>query len=252
MIAGYARVSTKEQNLEAQIATLRALGCDAIYTDQVSGKTMQRDGLAACLKSLEKGDTLVVQAFDRLGRNVADLLAISAQLKERGVELRSIRENIDTSTPMGSMFFSICISFAQFERDIISERTKIGLDAARAQGRVGGRPKALTPQQHGEIEATIIGTSFSFVKIAKDHGVSKSTLYKAFPGGRGALVKARFEIISDFTVLEEHYQIVRNRKSKAFFWRLRGKTEAEHCGVVGPFDTAQAASEDLENGMARV
>jgi len=131
MIAGYARVSTKDQSVDVQVAQLRALGCDEIYTDQISGKTMERTGLVACLERLQSGDTLVVQAFDRLGRSLPDLLKISGDLQDKGVELKSIREGIDTSSPLGAMFFSVSGAFAQFERDLISQRTKIGLAAAR-------------------------------------------------------------------------------------------------------------------------
>ena len=129
-IVGYARVSKADQSLSQQVARLRALGCDEIHTDQMSGKTARRDGLQSALASLSAGDQLVVPAFDRLGRNQRDLLNIAQELDGKGVALRSLREDIDTRTPLGRMFYSICAIFAQFERDLISERTKAGLDGA--------------------------------------------------------------------------------------------------------------------------
>jgi len=247
MIAGYARVSTKDQSVDVQVAQLRALGCDEIYTDQISGKTMERTGLIACLGRLQSGDTLVVQAFDRLGRSLSDLLKISGDLNEKGVQLRSIREGIDTSTPFGTMYFSITGAFAQFERDLISQRTKIGLAAARDQGRVGGRPKALSDEQHSKIEQMIVGTTLPFGEIATQFKVSVATLYKAFPGGRAALVKTRFKIISDFSVLGERFQIIEDTNGSGFYWRLAPDGSAEHRKPHGPFQSKNVATDACKN-----
>lgn len=244
MITGYARVSTKDQSVNAQVAQLRALGCDEIYTDQISGKNMERTGLLACLNRLQSGDTLIVPAFDRLGRSLPDLLKISEDLHAKGVQLKSIREGIDTSSPIGAMFFSITGAFAQFERDLISQRTKIGLAAARAQGRVGGRPKALSAEQLKSIEQMIVGTALPFAKIAAQHSVSVATLYKAFPGGRAALVKTRFKILSDFSFGIERFQIIEDTNGSGYYWRLAAKGTAEHCAPTGPFPTQQSATDE--------
>lgn len=244
MIAGYARVSTKDQSVDVQVAQLRALGCDEIYTDHISGKNMNRAGLKACLKRLQTGDTLIVQAYDRLGRSVSDLLNITEGLREKGVEFKSIRENVDTSTPLGVLFFNISSSFAQFERDLISQRTKIGLEAARAQGRVGGRPKLLTNDQLKEIEETIIGTPRPFLKISKQYGVSVATLYKAFPGGRAALVKTRFKIVSDYSYGQECFQIIEDTKGSGFYWRVSAEGAASQSSPMGPFPSLQSALDE--------
>ena len=241
MIAGYARVSTKDQSIEAQVAQLRALGCDEIYTDHISGKNMKRAGLKACLGRLQAGDTLVVQAYDRLGRNVSDLLNITEDLRKRDIHFKSLRENVDTSTPIGALFFNISSSFAQFERDLISHRTKIGLDAARAQGRVGGRPKLLTDAQLKEIEDTIVRTARPFSTIAKLYGVSVATLYKAFPGGRAALVKTRFKIASNFSIGLSFFQIIEDLDGSGFYWRLAADGAASHSAPMGPFISQEAA-----------
>ncbi|MBL1435518.1 MAG: recombinase family protein [Rhodobacteraceae bacterium] len=244
MIAGYARVSTKDQSVDVQVAQLRALGCDEIYTDHVSGKNMNRAGLKACLERLQTGDTLIVQAYDRLGRSVSDLLNITEGLRKKGVQFKSIRESVDTSTPLGELFFNISSSFAQFERDLISQRTKIGLDAARAQGRVGGRPKLLTDDQLKDIEETIIKTAQPFSKISTQYAVSVATLYKAFPGGRAALVKTRFKIVSDYSYGQECFQIIEDTKGSGFYWRVSAEGAASHSSPMGPFPSMQAALDE--------
>lgn len=185
---GYARVSTSEQSIQQQVAQLRAVGCDEIYTDQESGTNDKRKGLSEAIKSLAPNDTLVVTAFDRLGRNTKSLIEFSQRLDNLNVNLRSLREDIDTRTPMGRMFYSICATFAQFERDVISSRTKAGLELARKQGRVGGRKKAIDDKMRQTILEKLVGTSMSVNEIAAEHNISKSTIYKEFSGGRANLV----------------------------------------------------------------
>ncbi|MCZ4258700.1 recombinase family protein [Sulfitobacter sp. G21635-S1] len=244
-IVGYARVSKADQSLAQQIAQLRALGCDEIYTDQLSGKNARREGLQSALDTLTAGDQLVVPAFDRLGRNQRDLLNIAQELDEKGVALRSLREDIDTRTPLGRMFYSVCAMFAQFERDLISHRTKAGLAAAKAAGRRGGRPKAMDADMRNVIEQKLVGTKLSITAIAKEHGISPSTIYNAFPGGRSALTAKRFKVVSDYTAGMERFQVVEDSKTGGFYWRLMGDTPQQDSAPYGPFETADEAAASL-------
>lgn len=244
-IVGYARVSKADQSLAQQVAQLRALGCDEIYTDQLSGKNARREGLQSALDTLTAGDQLVVPAFDRLGRNQRDLLNIAQELDEKGIALRSLREDIDTRTPLGRMFYSVCAMFAQFERDVISDRTRAGLAAAKAAGRRGGRPKAMDADMRNAIEQKLVGTCLSIAKIAKEHGVSSSTIYNAFPGGRAALIAKRFKVVSDFSVGLDRFQVVEDRTSGDFYWRMIGDTPNQVRAPYGPFPTADDAATAL-------
>lgn len=144
---GYARVSTDDQDPAAQIDTLRAAGCDPIFVEHASGATMQRPEWHACNRGLGRGDTLTVVRIDRLGRSLADLVSTLDDLAARGVHFRSLTEGIDTSTPLGRMFYQLAAAFAEYERALIRERTCAGIDAARAAGRRFGRPPALTDEQ---------------------------------------------------------------------------------------------------------
>src|ERR671926_139739 len=147
MLIGYARVSTNEQNLSLQRDALEKAGCEQIYTDHVSGTKARRPGLEQALSHLRSGDTLVVWRLDRLGRSLRHLIDTVADLQEKGIGFKSITESIDTTTSGGRLVFNIFASLAEFEREIIRERTQAGLQAARARGRKGGRPKALTDKQ---------------------------------------------------------------------------------------------------------
>lgn len=146
-LIGYARVSTADQNPEAQHDALTAAGCDRVFTDRASGKLASRPQLDAVLEYLRDGDTLVITKLDRLGRSVRNLVELVAELDQRGVGLRVLHQAIDTTTPGGRLFFHIMSGIAEFERDLISERTREGLEAARARGRKGGRRPALSPAQ---------------------------------------------------------------------------------------------------------
>jgi len=143
MLIGYARVSTNEQNLDLQRDALLKAGVTAkdIYTDKITGVKAERPGLTTALSHLREGDTLVVWRLDRLGRSLKHLIETVTTLKERGVSFKSLTENIDTSTATGNLVFQIFGALAEFERNLIKERTVAGLDAARARGRKGGRPK---------------------------------------------------------------------------------------------------------------
>lgn len=146
-LTGYARVSTDEQDPAAQIDALRAAGCDPIFVEHASGATMQRPEWQACNRGLGAGDTLTVVRIDRLGRSLTDLVSTLDDLAARGVHFRSLTEGIDTSTPLGRMFYQLAAAFAEYERALIRERTCAGIDAARAAGRRIGRPPALTDEQ---------------------------------------------------------------------------------------------------------
>lgn len=144
---GYARVSTSDQEPAAQIDALRAAGCAPIFVEHASGATMQRPEWQACNRGLGAGDTLTVVRIDRLGRSLTDLVSTLDDLAARGVHFRSLTEGIDTSTPLGRMFYQLAAAFAEYERALIRERTCAGIDAARAAGRRIGRPPALTDEQ---------------------------------------------------------------------------------------------------------
>jgi DNA invertase Pin-like site-specific DNA recombinase len=144
MLIGYARVSTEDQNLDLQRDALKQAGCEQIYTDRVSGTKAERKGLTEALSHLRSGDTLVVWRLDRLGRSLRHLIDTVTDLQEREIGFKSLQESIDTTTSGGKLVFHIFGALAEFEREIIRERTKAGLTAARARGKSGGRPKALT------------------------------------------------------------------------------------------------------------
>src|SRR5687768_956118 len=144
---GYARVSTADQNLDAQLDMLKAAGCEKIFTDKISGKLAKRPDLDKALDYLRSGDTLVITKLDRLGRSLPNLLQISAALRERGIDLVVITQGIDTSTIGGRLYFNILASIGEFQRELIVENTKEGLEAARARGRKGGRKPVMTAEK---------------------------------------------------------------------------------------------------------
>jgi len=174
---GYARVSTIEQTLDLQRDALQAAGALSIYEDKASGKTADRPELTHCLKALRGGDTLVVWRLDRLGRNLQDLIRIGGELEARGIKFKSLKEAIDTSGPAGKLVFHMFGALAEFERELLRERTLAGLAAARARGRVGGRPPVLEPKQRRAALAMMKDREMSISEIAKHFGVSRSTLY---------------------------------------------------------------------------
>src|SRR5713226_3864979 len=144
MLIGYARVSTQDQTLNLQLDALKNIGCSKIFSDTISGATTERPGLTEALAYVREGDTLVVWKLDRLGRSLKHLIDTITHLNNRKIGFKSLTENIDTTTSGGKLIFHIFGALAEFERDIIRERTLAGLQAARARGRKGGRPKALT------------------------------------------------------------------------------------------------------------
>lgn len=151
MKIGYARVSTEEQKMDLQMEALKRAGCERVYEDHgISGKTFQRVGLDAALDALKEGDMLVVWRLDRLGRSLSKLIELMEALGERGIEFHSLSENIDTSSSGGRLVFHMMAALAEFERSLISERTRAGMQAARDKGRHLGRPPSLTPDQIDE------------------------------------------------------------------------------------------------------
>ena len=183
---GYARVSTQDQDPALQLDALKKAGCERIFQEKASGAQRDRPQLMAALDYLREGDTLVVWKLDRLARSMKQLIETVEALGERGVGFQSLTENIDTTSPSGRLVFHIFASLAEFERSIIRERTLAGLAAARSQGRQGGRPKAMSDDDRQMVESLLRDTDIPLAKIAKQTGVAVSTIYKEFPGGRGA------------------------------------------------------------------
>lgn len=180
LLIGYARVSKQDQNTDLQMDALEALGCNQIYVEKESRvlTSVERPELANALRALRAGDTLVVWKLDRLGGNLADLIATVDGLKVRNIDFRSLTENIDTSTATGRMFFHLVGVFAEFERNRLVERTKAGIAAARARGRIGGRPPALTAKQIQKARAMLKDPEITVTEVCEHFGVSRSTLYK--------------------------------------------------------------------------
>ncbi|MEL6362423.1 MAG: recombinase family protein [Pseudomonadota bacterium] len=179
MIFGYARVSTDDQFLDAQTDALEAAGVERIFADKISGATGKRPRLDQLLDQLRPGDVIIVTKYDRLARSLRDLLDIVEAIKERGGGFRSLAEDIDTTTPAGRLIFHVFASIAQFERERISERTKEGLEAARKRGRVGGRPRALSPAQLEEVLRMRDEDHRSLAEIARLFQVSTKTVRRA-------------------------------------------------------------------------
>jgi DNA invertase Pin-like site-specific DNA recombinase len=177
-LLGYARVSTTDQDPALQLDALNAAGCIKVFTDKTSGALDRRPQLDRLLDQLRPGDTVVVWRLDRLGRSVRHLIALSEDLRDRQVGLRSLQESLDTTTANGRLFFTIMSALAAFERDLISERTKAGLAAARARGRKGGRPPVMTPQKVEVAREMYASRQHTVEEIARTVGVSRKTVYR--------------------------------------------------------------------------
>jgi len=183
MNIGYARVSTEEQNLELQVHALKGAGCAVIHEDfGVSGAAVVRPGLSAALAVAHKGDVLVVWKLDRLGRSLPHLVETINALRERGVGFRSLQEQIDTTSAGGRFYFHMLASLAEFERELISERTRAGMASARRRGIHIGRPSKLTPQMLADARAMVEAGEKSKAEIAKLMGVDVSTLRRLLAG----------------------------------------------------------------------
>jgi DNA invertase Pin-like site-specific DNA recombinase len=177
MKIGYARVSTADQNLDLQQDELKQAGCEKILVDQITGSVAKRPGLEKVKELLREGDTLVVWRLDRLGRSLRDLIDWVQYLEAHGVALQSLHEMIDTRTPTGKLTFHLFGALAEFERNLIQERTQAGLAAARARGRIGGRPKALDADQQQLAVQLYLEKKMPVQKLCGMMGISKPTLY---------------------------------------------------------------------------
>jgi len=178
MLVGYARVSTTEQNLDLQLDALKKDGCSKIFTDTIGGAKTERKGLDEAYTYVRAGDTLVVWRLDRLGRSLKHLIEVVTDLEMRGIGFKSLTENIDTTTSGGKLIFHIFGALAEFERNLIRERTNAGLLAARARGRKGGRPKALTGKRAAMAQELYNNKQNAIVDICKTLGISRATLYR--------------------------------------------------------------------------
>lgn len=178
MLIGYARVSTTDQYLRMQEDALKSAGCEEIHNDIASGVKTARPGLHTAITHLRKGDTLVVWRLDRLGRSLAHLIQTVKELSERGIGFKSLQENIDTTTSGGQLIFHIFGALAQFERELIKERTNAGLKAARMRGRLGGRPSLLNGRQIKKMAAHYKKGDLSINEICKLFNITKPTLYR--------------------------------------------------------------------------
>lgn len=175
---GYARVSTDDQNLDLQRDALALAGCSLVYEETMSGKSADRPELRHCLKALRCGDTLVVWRMDRLGRSLPDLVGIVSRLEQEGAAFESINERIETTSAAGKLIFHVFAALAEFERNLIRERTYAGLAAARTRGRKGGRKPALDDRQLREIRALLRDPEIQVTDIARRYSVSRTTIYR--------------------------------------------------------------------------
>jgi DNA invertase Pin-like site-specific DNA recombinase len=179
MLIGYARISTEDQSLDAQLDALNGAGAVRIYADRISGSKRQRPELDRMLDQLRDGDVVMVTKYDRLARSLRDLLDIVQAIMDREAGFRSLAEDIDTTTPAGRLVFHVFASIAQFERERISERTREGLDAARRRGRIGGRPPALSGAQRVEVRRMRDEELRPLPEIAQLFRVSVKTVRRA-------------------------------------------------------------------------
>ncbi len=178
MKIGYARVSTVEQNLNLQIDALKKAGCERIITDEISGVKSERQGLQELATILRKGDEVIVWRLDRLGRSLKHLIELINYFNEVGVIFTSLQESINTNNSTGKLIFHIFGALSEFERNLILERTKAGLDSARARGRLGGRPKKLNKDKRLFAKELYDSKKYSLLQICSMFSISKPTLYK--------------------------------------------------------------------------
>jgi len=180
VLIGYARVSTSDQNLNLQKDALLKIGCEKIYEDEISGTIKSRPGLDKTLEMLRTGDTLVVWKLDRLGRSVKNLISLISDLNSKDIHFKSITDSIDTSTPSGRFFFHVMASLSEMERELIVERTKAGLEAAKKLGRVGGRKRKMTPSKVSSAKK-LLASGVVPKDVAQNLGISIATLYRWIP-----------------------------------------------------------------------
>jgi DNA invertase Pin-like site-specific DNA recombinase len=180
MRIGYARVSTRDQNLEMQLGALNKAGCKRIFTDKTQRRQVERPGLKEALSHLREADTLVVWKLDQLGRSVKGLVDLGNGLETQKVHFQSITDGVDTKTPAGRFFFHVMASLAQMERELILERTRAGLEAARCAGRIGGRKRRMTDSKVGAARK-LLASGMPPHEVAHSLGVSVPTLYRWLP-----------------------------------------------------------------------
>lgn len=178
MKLGYARVSTTDQSLDAQIDALIAAGAERIFEEKKTGGSRERAQLNKLLEQLRDGDVVMVTKYDRMARNLRDLIDVVEMIREKGADFRSLGEDIDTTTPSGRLIFHVFGSIAEFERERIIERTREGLAASRKRGRVGGRPPALNPEQRDAVRRMRDEEGRSVSEIARVFGVSRQTVVR--------------------------------------------------------------------------
>lgn len=179
MKIGYARVSTEDQHLDLQCDALRQAGCTRIFEEKISGATRRRPALTAALRTMRRGDVLVVWKLDRLGRSLQDLIAILSALERRGIGFHSVSDCIDTTTPAGKLVFHITGAVAEFERSLMSERTKAGMQVARRKGSRIGRPRRLSAEQVDYAQTLSQQRHSSLADIAQKMNVGKTTVWRA-------------------------------------------------------------------------
>ena len=192
MLVGYARVSSRDQNTDLQLDALAEVGCEKVFVENASGASRDRPELQAALDYARKGDTLVVWKLDRLARSTRQLIETVEDLQVRGIGFRcATQSEIDTTTAGGRLVFTIFGAMAEFEREIIRERTRAGLEAAHARGRKGGRPKGLTDADLKIARTLLRDREITVADVARQLGVAPATLYRHIPGGRAAVETAR-------------------------------------------------------------
>jgi DNA invertase Pin-like site-specific DNA recombinase len=179
-LVGYARVSTEDQNLDLQLSELKKAGCKKVFTDKASGAISSRPGLTEALSHLREGDTLAVWKLDRLGRSVKGLVDLVLDLDRQKVHFRSLTDSIDTRTPAGRFFFHVMASLAQMERELIIERTRAGLNAAKQHGRIGGRKRLMT-EKKVTAARKLLSSGTPPREVAQSLGISVPTLYRWIP-----------------------------------------------------------------------
>jgi DNA invertase Pin-like site-specific DNA recombinase len=177
MYIGYARVSTQDQNLNLQVDALQKAGCDKVYHDIVSGSKSERAGLNEALDFAREGDVIVVWRLDRLGRSIQHLIQTIVMLKERKIGFKSLQETIDTTTAIGKLTFHLCSAFAEFERNLIIDRTNAGLTAARLRGKLGGRPSKLDKQKIKRMRELYDAKTSTVIEICRIFDITKKTFY---------------------------------------------------------------------------
>ncbi|KHK00167.1 recombinase family protein [Desulfovibrio sp. TomC] len=184
MQIGYVRVSTRDQKPYLQMDALREAGCERIFEETASGTKRDRPELVAAYDYMRSGDTLVVWKLDRLARSTRQLLETVEALEQRGIGLKILTQNMDTTSAGGRLIFTVFSAIAEFEREIICERTRAGLDAARFRGRKGGRPRALSEKDLKQARALLTDPEITVEDVARRHGVGPSTLYRYLPAAR--------------------------------------------------------------------